>query len=174
MLLLAQPHQIFSLNFPWLKLRQKGIIWWVSQKKKKGAFKGEQNKWGKKKYFWKRVFKKSLWSVFSPMCLIYIYSQRSKGLLVWENRQSCHWLTNGEPQPDYHTKNHQHQTPLMPFPSIERSWTSTCVLFWLEFKEMTQTICVSHPHAVHTWIWRPHTASAHTVAQTQMLTYAGI
>lgn len=104
---------------------------------------------------------------FSPMCLIYIYSQRSKRLLVWENRQRCHWLTNGEPEPDYHTKSHQHQTPLTPF-SLHTAFLNfhLCAIL-TEFKEMTQTICVSHPHAVHTWTpTPPHSKRSHSGTDT--------
>lgn len=176
MLLLVQPCQTlwakrFSLNFPWLKSRQKRPN--LRDVTQKNAFKGEQNKWKtKQKYLFEIMFfRKSVWSVFSPMCLIYMYSRRSKRLLVWENLQSCHWLTNSEPEPDYHTKNHQHQTPT---PSIQPSWTSTCVLFWQSLKRWHKQYAFrTHTRRTHEHR-RPRTANAHTAAQTQMLTYAGI
>lgn len=99
------------------------------------------------------------------MCLIYIYSRRSKRLLVWENRQSCHRLTNGEHQSQITI---QRSIDIKPrwrlsffFPPLRAAFLNfhLCAIF-TDFKEMTQTICVSHPHAAHAWTPTPH--STHT------------
>lgn len=106
----------FSFNFPWWKLSQRGIIWSMSHKKIKYKKMPVSRTNMKKNVLRKKTFRKSLWSVFSPMCLIYIYTQCSKSLSVCKSRQSCHWLTNGEWEPDFHTRDQLHQTPLTHFP----------------------------------------------------------
>lgn len=168
--------QKVSLNSLWLKSKRenkiKGAIWrmWCVEKKTPFKIRTKQieNNIHLEKIggsFIKK--KKTLWRVFSPMCLIYIYSQRSKRLLVWENRQSCHRLTNGEHQSQITI---QRSVDIKPrwrlsffFPPLHAAFLNFHLYaIFTDFKEMTQTICVSHPHAAHAWTLTPH--STHTRA----------
>lgn len=132
---------------------------------------GEQKNEKLKKIFEKSFRKKSLMCVFFP-CASFIFtpSVQSDSVSVWKQAELSlvdkRWTRARLPYKESNTSN----------PTF-----SLCIAFLTfhlcailtEFKETTQTICVSHPHAAHTWtLTPPHSKSSHS--RTQMLTYAGI
>lgn len=109
---------------------------------------------------------KTLWSLFSPVRLIYIfiYSRRSKRLLVWANRQSCHQLTNGERQSQITIQRSAAASKprwrLSIPPCMQHSWTSTCALFSPSLKGWHKQ------HALHTYMQRTHATLRHMHTHT--------
>lgn len=91
--------------------------------------------------------------MFSPLCLIYIYSQCSKGLCVRTSRTVIGWQT--VKQSRITIQRTININPRWCSPSIQHPWTSTCVLFWQSLKRWHKQ------YAFHT-----HKQSAHTNTDT--------
>lgn len=124
----------------------------------------KENKTNEKKMFiWKKkALEKSLKHVFSHVTHLYLFPLFKVTVSVWEQAELIGW-TNGEPEPDYHTRNHHHQTPLTLVPSVYHSWPSTCALFWQSLKKWQKQYALhTHTQCTHEH-WRPQTANAHTV-----------